>query len=408
MGAAAEGDGIVLRSFPEISALPIGAQCPYVRLPVISDALSTVFSRHTGNLAYQCDIRGHNLNSWCRVPGSPFVDGLHLLPNHPSADPVSVAFGPIRLPAGPDTLTCLFSCSERPTHDNVIGVHARVLDDRRAAISDAHARLQAGGESAVTLTLDPPGGPVILLISVLFEEFTGGRDFGSVRLRYALAYRRNELVDRFNATGSDKGTEVGWGAGVPHCYALTYEALFAGFRQEPFNLLEIGLDTASQHTGDPRDAPSLRVWRDYFPQASLFGYDINDFSFLELPGTVTHRGDQSSRQDLTRFLEANGLPRFRVILDDGSHASSHQQISLSALFPYLEPGGLYVIEDLHWQPEPETPSTLEVLRAFNAGSVIASPFIEDAEARALEAGIEAVVIAKPNDAEVAIITKKGP
>jgi len=342
------------------------------------------------------------------MPGSPFVDGLQLLPNHPSAEPVSVAFGPIRLPAGTDTLTCLFSCSERPTHDNVLGVHARVLDDSRVVISGAHDRLRVGKESALTLTLDPAAGPVLLLISVFFEEFAGARDFGSIRLRYALAYRRNELVDRFNAAGSDKGTEVGWGTGVPHCYALTYEALFAGFRHEPFNLLEIGLDTASQQTRDPHDAPSLRVWRDYFPQASLFGYDINDFSFLELPGTITHRGDQSSREDLTCFLEAHGLPRFRVILDDGSHASSHQQISLACLFQYLEPGGLYVIEDLHWQPEPEAPSTLEVLRAFNAGSGIASPFIEDAEARALVEGIDAVVIAKPNDAEVAIIRKKGP
>ncbi len=38
------------------------------------------------------------------------------------------------------------------------------------------------------------------------------------------------------------------------------------------------------------------------------------------------------------------------ILDDASHASHHQQNAFLELFPGLRSGGLYVIEDLRWQP----------------------------------------------------------
>ena len=45
-----------------------------------------------------------------------------------------------------------------------------------------------------------------------------------------------------------------------------------------------------------------------------------------------------------------GVPRLDIVLDDASHASHHQQYGFLELFPRLAPGGLYIIEDLRWQP----------------------------------------------------------
>jgi hypothetical protein len=39
-----------------------------------------------------------------------------------------------------------------------------------------------------------------------------------------------------------------------------------------------------------------------------------------------------------------------MIIDDGSHSSAHQQITLATLLPQLSVNGVYIIEDLHYQP----------------------------------------------------------
>jgi hypothetical protein len=35
-----------------------------------------------------------------------------------------------------------------------------------------------------------------------------------------------------------------------------------------------------------------------------------------------------------------------IIIDDGSHLPEHQLVSFTALFPFVRPGGVYVIEDI--------------------------------------------------------------
>jgi len=45
------------------------------------------------------------------------------------------------------------------------------------------------------------------------------------------------------------------------------------------------------------------------------------------------------------------LPDLDIIIDDASHASHHQQNAFLTLFPKLRSGGLYIIEDLRWQPK---------------------------------------------------------
>ena len=42
-----------------------------------------------------------------------------------------------------------------------------------------------------------------------------------------------------------------------------------------------------------RQAPSLEMWRRYFPKAKLFGFDIDDFSSVEIDGCVILQGDMS-------------------------------------------------------------------------------------------------------------------
>ncbi len=161
-----------------------------------------------------------------------------------------------------------------------------------------------------------------------------------------------ELAERF---GSDKGLKHF----ERHGYARVYEALFAPLREEPLRILEIGLlhsqdarwlDHPWENLGRARGAaaPSLNMWSSYFPSAEVFGLDINDFTAVTLPRTRILQGDMGDPAALDRLVRETG-GHFDIIVDDASHCSHHQQAALRRLFPELNSGGLYVIEDLHWQ-----------------------------------------------------------
>jgi hypothetical protein len=161
-----------------------------------------------------------------------------------------------------------------------------------------------------------------------------------------------------------------------------YDRIFAPLRLQRIRLLEIGLAIGGPDGGGPIErragAPSIAMWLEYFPHAEIYGFDISDFSHIRHPRFRFIRGDLGSREDLARLAAV--VPQFDIIIDDGSHASFHQQLALNCLFGRLALGGLYVIESLHWQPPafqtalPAVPKTAVLLhdvlvRRADVGSV---------------------------------------
>jgi hypothetical protein len=88
------------------------------------------------------------------------------------------------------------------------------------------------------------------------------------------------------------------------------------------------------------------MWHDYFPNAMIFGIDINDGSYLNNDRIRAFVADQGSIADLDRFVQDSGVTAFDVIIDDGSHRPEHQQVSLGYFFKLLKNDGLYFVEDL--------------------------------------------------------------
>lgn len=127
------------------------------------------------------------------------------------------------------------------------------------------------------------------------------------------------------AHGSDKGPNL-------HDYCSVYERLFEPFRQETFNLLEIGVQAGG----------SVRMWLEYFPQARVIGVDIKRQDEVADPRYEFVQGDQGDPVFWQAFKER---PCFKLIIDDGSHVAKHVLASFEALWPRLEPGGLYIVED---------------------------------------------------------------
>jgi hypothetical protein len=136
------------------------------------------------------------------------------------------------------------------------------------------------------------------------------------------------------------------------------------------------------------------MWRDYFTGARLVGFDIHDFSGVSISNCRIVRGDMSSREDLAQLFP---LGPFDVVIDDGSHASPHQQVALACLFPHLTPGGFYFMEDLNAQPlaleRSDVPQTRTLLRT----KCFESPVITTAEAQFLATNVESVQLFDTHD-----------
>lgn len=125
-----------------------------------------------------------------------------------------------------------------------------------------------------------------------------------------------------------------------HFYTPVYEQWFRSLRYKPIRLLEIGVGGygKSQMGGN-----SLRMWKRYFPQGQITGIDIYDKSVLQENRIKILIGDQTNIAFLTELTKTEGP--FDIIIDDGSHVQSHIITSFETLFPLMNPGGIYVIED---------------------------------------------------------------
>jgi len=125
--------------------------------------------------------------------------------------------------------------------------------------------------------------------------------------------------------GSDKGPTA-------HRYVDLYDTHLAPLRRRARRVLEIGVYRGA----------SLQMWRDYFPNAEIFGLDIEE---VHVPGPRIHtiRGDQA---DVELLAEVGRHGPFDLIVDDGSHRASDVVTTFTALFPTLREHGLYVIEDM--------------------------------------------------------------
>ncbi len=157
---------------------------------------------------------------------------------------------------------------------------------------------------------------------VELERRTGGRN--GFQRALALPARSN-LSWLAAVYGSDKGATA-------HRYVDLYERHLAPVRRRVHKVLEIGIYRGA----------SLRMWRDYFANAEVFGVDIKPV-VVDGPRIQTICGDQSD-PDLLRRVAALGP--FDLIIDDGSHQADQQLATFDGLFGAVTPGGFYVIEDM--------------------------------------------------------------
>lgn len=136
-----------------------------------------------------------------------------------------------------------------------------------------------------------------------------------------------------------------WGQ---HWYTRHYERHLGHLKHQRFTLLEIGIGGYSRPGAG---GASIRMWEAYFPRAQIIGLDVQDKAFLDGGRIRTYQGSQTDPNLLRRIVEEAG--GVRVVVDDGSHRPEHIRTSFDVLFPLLEDGGIYAIEDTQTSYWPE-------------------------------------------------------
>jgi hypothetical protein len=150
------------------------------------------------------------------------------------------------------------------------------------------------------------------------------------------------LTEIFDEEGGDKGshfTHVDSQENLAHNYTAVYDEYMGEYRDKNITMLEIGL-WCPYFPG-----ASVRAWSRYFSSVRYYGIDIVDCTKLSSENVFIDIVDQRNENDLNNYIKDK--PKFKFIIDDGCHEEDAIVISLGNLFPHLESGGIYFIEDLH-------------------------------------------------------------
>lgn len=132
-----------------------------------------------------------------------------------------------------------------------------------------------------------------------------------------------------------------------HSYQTMYGwALTPARIKTTHKFLEIGLGCGMSYGA----GASVRIWAELLPLAERWEAEFDEqcvrVMSQKLRGINVVTGDQGNRTTLARWVNQTG-GRFDMIVDDGGHYNHMLMVSFEELWPELNPGGLYVMEDLH-------------------------------------------------------------
>lgn len=141
-----------------------------------------------------------------------------------------------------------------------------------------------------------------------------------------------ELLQKYKCDKSSK-----------HSYELCYEKHFLPVKNEPINILEIGIFKGE----------SMKVWLEYFPNATVYGIDIfqrikeNELPILKNPRVKYLKLDSVSEQAKQIITENWGDIKFDFIIDDGLHTPVANRLTFLNFINFLKNDGVFFIEDVY-------------------------------------------------------------
>lgn len=252
--------------------------------------------------------------------------------------------------------------------------------------------------------------PFKYLHNFLFFEKKVNLDEYIIKFSHLVNKNLNSLFEHFN---SDKGeffinqylqpakkNKVKIKA---HGYAKIYENAFVDLKNASINILELGSFYGN----------AAAAFYFYFDKAYIYSGDIYPDLFKYKSNRIKNfYVDSSSRNSLSKNLLSK-QNNFDIIIEDASHMLKDQILSLFMLFPLLNSGGLFIVEELDF---PETrddmkinqtkPDLKQILKNILNNLDFNSIYISDEEKKYFLENFLSIEIKKGNFNEIAIIKKK--
>lgn len=172
----------------------------------------------------------------------------------------------------------------------------------------------------------------------LISQMVEAQDFCAGEESKESAARLKSVLDYY---GSDKAD--------PHDYHYVY-AFILKPADAVTGVLEIGLgtnneDVVSHMRRRAKPGASLRAFRDFLPNATIYGADIDKRILFEEERIKTFFVDQTDLRSFDALGRGVGT-NFDLIIDDGLHSPNANIAVLIFALSRLKPGGWLVAEDI--------------------------------------------------------------
>jgi hypothetical protein len=144
------------------------------------------------------------------------------------------------------------------------------------------------------------------------------------------------LVELVDNTKTDKNTV--------HSYLELYQRLLVGKKESARNVIEVGIC----------DGGSIKLWSDFFVNATVYGLDIMDkskvWNSIIKDNIILHTSTDAYNNEFftTHFLDKN--IKFDFLLDDGPHTLDSMIQFIQLYSQVMTDDGILIVEDVQcWE-----------------------------------------------------------
>ena len=188
-----------------------------------------------------------------------------------------------------------------------------------------------------------------------------------------------------------------------HDYSKFYEDYFKIIKNKKLNILEIG-----SFYGNASAALYF-----YFQKANIFSADIFPDLFSYKSKRIFNFYVNSSSEQSIKDSILSLDNKFDIIIEDALHSYKDQIISLFMLFPKLNPGGIFITEELDFpdtrddmNEKKQKPTLRDILIKIKSGYDFENSLISQEQKKYFLSNFHEINIYKGRTNEIAIITKK--